>query len=150
MNLEIVKSDKIEQHVIEEMKRYTDIFSETDQETAEVVLERSGQEGYSIRKDAESYIISYRTFPDLCRALLLLSGKEETQTEEIKEQCVFHDFGIMLDLSRNAVLKVDTVKQMICYAACLGLKFVGLYMEDTFLVEEEPYLGYMRGRVTHE
>ena len=39
---------------------------------------------------------------------------------------------------------------MICYAACLGYKFVGLYMEDTFFVEEEPYLGYMRGRMTHE
>lgn len=150
MNLEIVKSDKTEQHVIEEMKRYTDIFSGTDQETAEVVLERSGQEGYSIRRDEESYVISYRTLPDLCRALLLLSGKEEALTEEVKEQCVFRDFGIMLDLSRNAVLKVDTVKQMICYAACLGLKYVGLYMEDTFFVEEEPYLGYMRGRVTHE
>ena len=62
----------------------------------------------------------------MCRALLLLSGMEHQVKQEIGEKCSFSDFGIMLDLSRNAVLKTDTIRQMICYAACLGYKFVGL------------------------
>lgn len=78
-------------------------------------------------------MVEYGCLPDMCRALLLLSGMEHQVKQEIGEKCIFSDFGIMLDLSRNAVLKTDTIRQMICYAACLGYKFVGLYMEDTFL-----------------
>lgn len=151
MNLEIIEPNTNEQKIIEELTKYTEIFlSERNQErTAKIILKRADREGYSIRKEG-TYIIEYKHFTDMCRALLLLSGREEEVQKEIHEQCAFREFGIMLDLSRNAVLKVETVKQMICYAACMGLKFVGLYMEDTFFVKEEPYLGYMRGRVTHE
>ena len=152
MNLEILNMHRHEQQVVEEMKNHTDLFCEEkiSDQIAVVELKKTDREGYFIHGEDGRYVIEYKCIPDMCRALLLLSGMEYQLQQEIREKCIFGDFGIMLDLSRNAVLKVETIRQMICYAACLGYKFVGLYMEDTFFVEEEPYFGYMRGRITHE
>lgn len=76
---------------------------------------------------------------------------EHAQTKEhfhFIEQPRFDFNGPMLDVSRNAVLKVDTVKQMICYMAFMGLNGLMLYAEDTYEVPNQPYFGYMRGRYT--
>ena len=152
MNLAILNTQQQEQKAIEEMKKYTDLFREEKSldQTAVIELKNTDRDGYFIHREDDRYVVEYGCLPDMCRALLLLSGMEHQVKQEIGEKCIFSDFGIMLDLSRNAVLKTDTIRQMICYAACLGYKFVGLYMEDTFFVEEEPYFGYMRGRMTHE
>ena len=152
MNLAILNTQQQEQKAIEEMKKYTDLFREEKSldQTAVIELKNTDRDGYFIHREDDRYVVEYGCLPDMCRALLLLSGMEHQVKQEIGEKCSFSDFGIMLDLSRNAVLKTDTIRQMICYAACLGYKFVGLYMEDTFFVEEEPYFGYMRGRMTHE
>ena len=152
MNLAILNTQQQEQKAIEEMKKYTDLFREEKSldQTAVIELKNTDRDGYFIHREDDRYVVEYGCLPDMCRALLLLSGMEHQVKQEIGEKCSFSDFGIMLDLSRNAVLKTDPIRQMICYAACLGYKFVGLYMEDTFFVEEEPYFGYMRGRMTHE
>lgn len=55
------------------------------------------------------------------------------------------DFGVMLDLGRNAVLRVDSIKRLIRTLAFWGYTYVGLYIEDVLQVEGEPYFGYMRG-----
>lgn len=57
-------------------------------------------------------------------------------------------FGVMLDVSRNAVMKVDQVKRMIDCLAKMGYNAVELYSEDTYEIEGEPYFGCMRGRYT--
>lgn len=153
MNLEIVNMKEQEQNIALELKKYTDIFSKdlNREKMVSVKLKKTDKAGYTITKEKGCcYIVEYETIHDMCRALLLIAGNENELTQVVEETCSFKDFGIMLDLSRNAVLKPETIKQMICYAACLGYKFVGLYMEDTFFVKEEPYLGYMRGRMTHE
>lgn len=59
-------------------------------------------------------------------------------------------FGVMLDMSRNGVMKVDKVKEFIDYIAKMGYNSLQLYTEDTFEVNNEPYFGYMRGRYTKE
>jgi hypothetical protein len=64
------------------------------------------------------------------------------------ECCAFKEFGLMFDVSRNAVLRTKTIKQLIRIAAYLGYDFVGLYMEDTIQVDCEPYFGYMRGALS--
>ncbi|WP_211748421.1 beta-N-acetylhexosaminidase [Paenibacillus sp. Marseille-Q4541] len=56
--------------------------------------------------------------------------------------------GPMLDMSRNAVLNINAVKQMIRYLAAMGLNGLMLYTEDTYEIESRPYFGYMRGRYT--
>lgn len=57
-------------------------------------------------------------------------------------------FGVMLDMSRNAVMKPDEVKNFARILKSFGYNMIQLYTEDTFEVENEPYFGYMRGRYT--
>lgn len=57
-------------------------------------------------------------------------------------------FGVMLDVSRNAVMKVSEVKRFIDCLQKMGYNALELYSEDTFEIEGEPYFGYMRGRYT--
>ncbi|WP_042462018.1 beta-N-acetylhexosaminidase [Neobacillus dielmonensis] len=67
---------------------------------------------------------------------------------ELTEQPQFQTSGVMLDASRNAVLKVDEVKGLLRKMAIMGLNVVMLYTEDTYEVPDYPYFGYMRGRYT--
>ncbi len=55
-------------------------------------------------------------------------------------------FGVMLDMSRNAVMKVSQVKKFILILEKMGYNSLQLYTEDTFEIEGEPFFGYMRGR----
>ena len=57
--------------------------------------------------------------------------------------------GLMVDVSRNAVLKVKTLHRLIDRMTALGLNLLLLYMEDVYEVEGYPYMGYQRGRYTH-
>ena len=62
----------------------------------------------------------------------------------------FKYFGVMLDVSRNAVMTVDTLKWYLPILKKMGYNCVFLYSEDTYSVEGEPYFGYMRGRYTEQ
>ena len=57
-------------------------------------------------------------------------------------------FGVMLDMSRNAVMKVEEVKNIAKILRSFGYNTIMLYTEDTYEVDNEPYFGYMRGRYT--
>ena len=54
--------------------------------------------------------------------------------------------GIMLDLSRNAVMNLDNLKNYIRIISKMGYNCLFLYTEDTYEVQGEPYFGYLRGR----
>ncbi|WP_026493250.1 beta-N-acetylhexosaminidase [Butyrivibrio sp. XPD2002] len=58
------------------------------------------------------------------------------------------ELGVMIDCSRNAVVKLSALKDFIKICADFGYDYVGLYTEDTFEVTDEPYFGYQRGRYT--
>ena len=60
----------------------------------------------------------------------------------------FKYFGVMIDVSRNAVMKVDTFKWYLPLLKKMGYNCVFLYAEDTYYVEGEPFFGQMRGRYT--
>lgn len=64
------------------------------------------------------------------------------------QKCTYEHFGVMLDMSRNAVMKVSRVKQMMDYLAKMGYNTLSLYCEDTYEIKSQPYFGYMRGRYT--
>ena len=53
----------------------------------------------------------------------------------------YRHFGVMLDCSRNAVMKPAAVKKFIDYLARAGYNTLELYTEDTFRPEGEPYFG---------
>ena len=59
-------------------------------------------------------------------------------------------FGVMLDCSRNAVMKVEEIKNFAKILHDFGYNMIQLYTEDTYEIEEEPYFGYMRGRYTKQ
>lgn len=54
-------------------------------------------------------------------------------------------FGVMLDMSRNAVMKVEKVKEFVDYISSFGYNMLQLYTEDTYKVDNEPYFGSLRG-----
>ncbi len=62
----------------------------------------------------------------------------------------YKHFGVMLDCSRNAVAKPETVKRMIDCLAKMGYNTLELYTEDTYTLPDEPYFGYLRGPYTKE
>ena len=60
----------------------------------------------------------------------------------------YKHFGVMLDCSRNAVMKPSAIKRMIDCLQKMGYTALELYTEDTYEIEGEPYFGYLRGRYT--
>lgn len=60
----------------------------------------------------------------------------------------FTDLTYMLDCSRNSVPKVQTVKKLVRHLAFMGYDSLQLYTEDTFVVEKQPYFGYLRNPYT--
>ena len=59
-------------------------------------------------------------------------------------------FGVMLDMSRDGVMTVGTVKKYVDYLALFGYNMLQLYTEDTYEVDNEPYFGYLRGAYTKD
>lgn len=59
-------------------------------------------------------------------------------------------FGVMLDNSRNAVMKPSQVKKFVDYLAAMGYNALMLYTEDTYEIDGEPKFGYLRGRYTKD
>ncbi|MBQ7128463.1 MAG: beta-N-acetylhexosaminidase [Clostridia bacterium] len=62
----------------------------------------------------------------------------------------YKHLGLMIDCSRNAVLKLETVKKYIDILERLGFNTLMLYTEDTFEVNNQPYFGYLRGKYSKE
>nr|WP_304214285.1 beta-N-acetylhexosaminidase [Fredinandcohnia onubensis] len=79
-----------------------------------------------------------------------LENYQKSGEFEITEQPHFQTSGVMLDVSRNAVLKVDEVQAFLRKLSIMGLNVVMLYTEDTYEVPDYPYFGYMRGRYTED
>ena len=69
---------------------------------------------------------------------------------ERREQPIFKTNGAMVDMSRNAVMNVRSVKTMLRKMALMGLNTYMLYTEDTYEIDGYPYFGYMRGKYTKE
>jgi len=66
----------------------------------------------------------------------------------INENRHFQYNGSMFDCSRNEILNIKTIKEIILVSALMGLNRFMLYTEDVYEIEGEPYFGYFRGRYT--
>ncbi len=62
----------------------------------------------------------------------------------------YNHFGVMLDCSRNAVMKPSEVMKFIDCLEKMGYNALELYAEDTYKINGEPYAGYMRGAYSKE
>lgn len=96
--------------------------------------------------------ISDKSISCFTRGLALMikeirAGKTEFVIEENEN---FEIRGLQLDVSRNGVMNITSVKKYLNYMACMGLNSFILYMEDVFKLDGHPFFGYMRGAYTHE
>ena len=55
-------------------------------------------------------------------------------------------FGVMLDFSRNAVMKISELKKYCDLLKKFGYNAIYLYLEDTYEIEGEEHFGHLRGR----
>ncbi len=62
----------------------------------------------------------------------------------------FDTFGMMIDMSRNAVMSIEALKKFMTLMKRMGYNCIMLYTEDTYEVDGEPYFGYMRGRYSKD
>ncbi len=62
----------------------------------------------------------------------------------------FDTLGVMIDMSRNAVMQLPALKRFLQLLRKIGYNCVMLYTEDTYEVDGEPYFGYMRGRYSKQ
>ena len=79
---------------------------------------------------------------------LCLLGRALTKPEEKSEylQPRLSRLAAMIDLSRNSVYTLKTMKRFLCQLALMGFNTAYLYMEDTYELPGYPYFGYRRGR----
>ncbi len=107
----------------------------------EVDIEKGDCLSVSLCEDGGKII--YSKDVEIFRALAHIS-REGIGCDIVEKPC-FDCNGLMLDVSRNGVMRVDAVKLILRRLALMGLNLMMLYTEDTFEVEGYPYFGYMRG-----
>lgn len=118
----------------------------------EINVKRTGRKGFLITSTRKECCIEYGEKVDFFRGMTILADqllKHETEFK-IEQSRNFDSCGVQIDASRNAVPKVETVKDIITYMAKMGLNRLSLYTEDTYKMEKYPYFGYMRGAYTKE
>ncbi len=81
------------------------------------------------------------------RGLSLLRGdlRLHGEARPHREQCRVETLTVMFDVSRNAVLTVEAVIELLGICAGMGINRVMLYTEDTYLIEAMPWFGHGRG-----
>lgn len=113
----------------------------------EITIDAECSEEVGIERSGMKIHITYDTVPHfymaLARAFGMNGGKQVIKPRISK-------LGLMVDCSRNAVAKVDTIKKLICLMALVGYNYLELYTEDTYELPNEPYFGYKRGRYSVE
>lgn len=70
--------------------------------------------------------------------------------KNVEEYPAFRMNGAMIDVSRNAVIRVDRMKYLMRKMALMGMNTLMLYTEDTYELPGYPYFGHMRGRYSEE
>lgn len=58
----------------------------------------------------------------------------------------FKRFGVMMDMSRDSVMNLPALKQLLSELGSMGYNTLMLYTEDTYEITDEPYFGHFRGR----
>ena len=109
-----------------------------------------GKNGTRLYETGGKYFIEYEHTNEFFRALAILTDKIQKSEEGFSMEMNRHfdTCGLMIDVSRNAVPKLDTLKKIIVYMAKMGFNMLMLYTKDTFKMEKYPYFGYMRGAYT--
>jgi hexosaminidase len=122
---------------------------ETGDDGVPVIVSKGGEISVSMSNGVGKIVFSEKHH--FFRALgLFLENLKESGDFSVKETAKFSTMGIMLDASRNGVMKIDSIKKYLRYMAVMGMNMLMMYTEDTFEVPETPYFGYMRGKYSYD
>ena len=106
---------------------------------------QDGVEEVEVSHEAGGFMIRCGTLNGIGRGLgTVLSGRLE-EGETVRETLSFDGFGVMLDMSRNAVMRPDHLRRWMRRLCLFGFNRLMLYTEDTYRLPGEPYFGYLRG-----
>ena len=117
-----------------------------------IVAYKSQEDMLKITRKGNEISIFYKEKACFFRGLAtavnwLKTGKDHCLLEE---KPLFSTNGAMVDMSRNAVMNVKTLKFMFRKMALMGQNMFMLYTEDTYEIPGRPYFGHLRGRYTME
>lgn len=113
------------------------------------VTVHSGGKGLTLERTPEGWQMTLEKEFMLGRATALLEENADQPVGWRLQQCPAYDrLGVMLDCSRNAVPRPETVENLIRIICRMGCNTLQLYMEDVFELPGYPYFGYGRGRYT--
>lgn len=105
---------------------------------------------YKIKKENDILIVTVNTLVQKSHALGFIQTLDLTTFSEHVFTVNFDHLSYMADCSRNAVIKVETALKLIRHLSYLGYTSLGLYIEDTYEVQEEEYFGYLRSKYSKE
>ncbi len=112
----------------------------------DVILESS--ENLCVTKKNGKITVSAPTVPAKMRGLMIAALNENINEYSVSEYPRFNKFGVMLDVSRGGVMRVEKIKEYILRTALCGANMISLYMEDIYTLADYPHLGFMRGAYT--
>ena len=96
-----------------------------------------------VKRSPGTVLVEYNSIAAAARGIGSALGKIECD-----ESTPFKTLGIMLDVSRNMVMRIDHLKMWLRRLALSGYNMVMLYTEDVYELPDEPFFGYMRGVYT--
>ena len=132
------------------MSEYPDRFASGPGETVlRFRKDDAGSGGLSVTK-GEAVLVRYGRRSEAFRALGRLLGEAADDREDFSETPRFDLIGVMMDVSRNGVVRPDAFRALLRRYALMGLNMAILYAEDTYEVPGEPFFGYLRGRYTYD
>lgn len=117
------------------------------------VFEASDSGFYRLENlEGDDFRIICRGPQDAFRGLACLMGQLESDQvlRRIEEHSPFETLGVMFDVSRNGVLRVESLKTLVRHVALMGINRIFLYMEDVYQIRGEPMFGYFRGAYSEE
>ncbi|MCQ2742891.1 MAG: beta-N-acetylhexosaminidase [Bacilli bacterium] len=115
-----------------------------------IFKEGNKEHAVTVTRNLNDVTVYYSELVTAFYGLTILKENIKKDTFEISENSKFEYNGSMFDCSRNEVLNIKTVKEVILTHALMGLNRFMLYTEDTYEMKDEPYFGYLRGRYTKD
>lgn len=127
------------------------LLFEEAQDGLRVEVQKETEDRMELSFDGLSGTIRHGSKIQFFRALgLFVENLKRKEPFHIQETPSFKTNGAMVDVSRNAVLTVPSIKRLLEAMALMGLNLLMLYTEDTYEIKELPYFGYMRGRYSFD
>lgn len=112
-----------------------------------VVLVDGPAGAFQLRREGNKVFVASGDAKGTLRGLALYRWfKTGSSAANYSETFELDHLSAMLDLSRNAVVRPEVLKQFIRYLAAMGYTRLYMYMEDVYEIPGYPYFGHQRGR----